>query len=93
MRKMKKGALLAALSGATLFGFGGCLNTGQVWKTLWQGAGLTVGGDLVDAFVMDGLLLGQDVNNAVQFGTAFAAACNALPTAAEVAACLTGQRP
>jgi len=37
MRKMKKGALLAALSGATLFG-GGCLGGGNWTQWLWTAA-------------------------------------------------------
>jgi len=92
MRKMKKGALLAALAGTTLFQFGGCLGGGQLWKTVWQGAGLATGGHLVDSFLWDNVLLGQDVNNAAAFGASLTATCAALP-AADQAACLAGQRP
>ena len=87
MRKMNKGALLAALSGTMLFGFGGCLGgTGGWWKYIAQGAGLTVGGDLVDAFVMDGLLLGTNVSNA----TALGLACAAIVDVPTRNACLAG---
>ena len=56
MRKMKKGALLAALSGAMLFGGGGCLgDSGALFaRAALAGAGWGVGAipaNLVNSFV------------------------------------------
>ena len=42
MRKMKKSALLAVLSGAMLFGWGGCLNNGM-FRLVGTGAALGTG--------------------------------------------------
>ncbi len=91
MRKLKKGALLAALSGATLFGFGGCLGGGNgIFRYLLQGAALTAGGDTFDAFIGNSLFLGQDVTNGIAYSTAIDAACKGITDAAAQAICRGG---
>ena len=87
MRKVKKSALLAVLSGTTMFGGLGCLG-GNGWAWLWQGAGLSLADHAMDSLVLDNLFLGQDAAHAVAFGDAVLAICDGRDPA-----CIAAYRP
>lgn len=89
MRRVKKSALLALVSGTSLFAGLGCLG-GEAWKWVWQGAAAATGGALVDTFVWDNVLLGQHVSNGVAYSNAIFAACDGIEDATDRANCFGG---
>lgn len=70
MRKLKKGALLAALAGTTLYG--GCLGGGNWWKFVWQGAAFSAADHALDSLLLDGVFVAQDAANDVARADAIA---------------------